>query len=552
MADRPASPVPEEGKKTTGVTGLSDPIISRMVAEDKVPWYKKPNLRRLYFLLFPACMGIEMTSGFDSQMINSLQFIPPWNKYFGRPDPNPANGYTLTPQMLGLVSACYSLGAIVGLPFIGAFNQRFGRRWSIMFGSWVMVAGALIQGFSVHIAMYIIARMLLGFGIVFCIVAGSAMIGELGYPKERPVLTSLFNSSYFFGSIIASGIALGTSKLTNNWAWRIPSLLQMAPSILQIIAVFFLPESPRHLISKDRIEEAYDVLVKYHAEGDRDSLFVKAEMAQIQATIALELEASKQSWWDMVATPGMRRRTLIASMLGLFTQWSGNTLISYYLSPILNLLGIKDSYRKNRINIGNNCWGLVNGTLAAFIAPRMKRRTMFLTSTISMLCVYIAWTITLERSITSSDNGHLNKVASGFTLFFIFLYSPAYNIGNNALTYTYLVELFPFAQRARGISIEQLFGRLAGFFTTYVNSIALDAISWKYLIVYCCWIVFEITFVYFMYPETSGRTLEELTFLFEDQTLANQATIAVEKQIHHEDNSPDEQKKQQIVHVESA
>lgn len=85
--------------------------------------------------------------------------------------------------------------------------------------------------------MYIVARMILGFGIVFCIVAGSAMIGELGYPKERAILTSLFNSSYFFGSIIASGIALGTSKLTSNWAWRIPSLLQMAPSILQIVAV---------------------------------------------------------------------------------------------------------------------------------------------------------------------------------------------------------------------------------------------------------------------------------------------------------------------------
>jgi hypothetical protein len=63
-----------------GAIGLSDPILTRMVLEDKVPWYKKPNLRFLYLILFPACMGIEMTSGFDSQMINALQFIPPWNK----------------------------------------------------------------------------------------------------------------------------------------------------------------------------------------------------------------------------------------------------------------------------------------------------------------------------------------------------------------------------------------------------------------------------------------------------------------------------------------
>lgn len=54
--------------------------------------------------------------------------------------------------------------------------------------------------------MYIIARMILGFGIVFCIVSGSAMLGELSYPKERPILTSMFNASWFVGSLIAAGI----------------------------------------------------------------------------------------------------------------------------------------------------------------------------------------------------------------------------------------------------------------------------------------------------------------------------------------------------------
>ncbi len=96
-----------------------------------------------------------------------------------------------------------------------------------------------------------------------------------------------------------------------------------------------LPESPRYLISKDRKEEAFDILAKYHAEGDRESLFVKAEMVQIETTITIELEAAKQSWWDMVRTPGMRRRTFIAAAMGLYTQWSGNTLISYGPYPLI-------------------------------------------------------------------------------------------------------------------------------------------------------------------------------------------------------------------------
>jgi hypothetical protein len=70
------------------------------------------------------------------------------------------------------------------------------------------------------------------------------------------------------------------------------------------------------------------VLVKYHAEGNPDSVFVKGEVEQIVASIQLEKEASKKTWLDLLKTAGMRRRTLITVMLGLFTQWSGNTLIS--------------------------------------------------------------------------------------------------------------------------------------------------------------------------------------------------------------------------------
>jgi MFS family permease len=87
------------------------------------------------------------------------------------------------------------------------------------------------------VAMYIVARLVLGFGIPTCIVSGSSLIGELGHPKERPVLTSLFNVSYFFGQIAAAGITFGTNSIPNNWGWRIPSFLQMAPSLMQIIFI---------------------------------------------------------------------------------------------------------------------------------------------------------------------------------------------------------------------------------------------------------------------------------------------------------------------------
>lgn len=85
--------------------------------------------------------------------------------------------------------------------------------------------------------MYIVARLLLGFGIPFCIIAGSSLMGELAYPKERPIMTSLFNALYFVGSLIAAGVSFGTQAIKDDWAWRIPSLLQAGPSLIQIIFI---------------------------------------------------------------------------------------------------------------------------------------------------------------------------------------------------------------------------------------------------------------------------------------------------------------------------
>jgi hypothetical protein len=159
-------------------------------------------------------------------------------------------------------------------------------------------------------------------------------------------------------------------------------------------------------------------------------------MAQIKSTIKLEMELSKQSWMDMIRTAGMRRRVLISVMLGLFTQMSGNTLLSYYSNLLFEMMSYTSSYAKTRINLANQCWSLLNGTIIALFITRFKRRHMFMLSSISMLLVFTSMTISFERLSYAKNTKTTNPSAAIAALFFYFAYSPCYNIGNNALTYS--------------------------------------------------------------------------------------------------------------------
>ena len=178
------------------------------------------------------------------------------------------------------------------------------------------------------VAMFLVSRFVLGTGIPFCVSGAAQLIAELGHPRHTSVLNGLFNASWSVGAIMAAGVTLGTYSRKDDWSWRIPSLLQISPSLLQLIFIWFIPESPRWLVSKDRNEEAFDILVKYHGEGDRQNALVNAEFVEIQNRVRFEMENSKRQWVELLQTSGNRKRALISACIGLFSQWSGNGLVS--------------------------------------------------------------------------------------------------------------------------------------------------------------------------------------------------------------------------------
>ncbi|CAJ0543771.1 Ff.00g039180.m01.CDS01 [Fusarium sp. VM40] len=471
------------------------------LAREAPPWYRCPARRHLYLLLFPGAVCSYATSGYDGSLLNALQTVSHFDEYFGNP----------RGAKLGLMSAIMALGSICSTPFAPLVADRYGRRWGITLGSVVMIIGSVIQAMSINLSMFIASRFLLGFGLSFATTAAPSLVTELSHPKDRVTITAICNTCWSVGSIAAAWITFGTRNIDSNWSWRLPSFFQMAPSVVQLAAIWFLPESPRWLISKDRDSEALDALKRYHGNGEETEL-VKLEYREIRAAIDLEKSSGATTWKSMVSTPGNRYRMFLVLCMGLMSQWSGNGLISYYLARIMDSVGITNKDTQALVNGLLNVYNFALALTTAFFVERLGRRILFRASTLGMLTVFIAWTIASARF---HDTGASEAGIAVMAL--IFLYGAFYNIGLSPLAVAYSVEILPFSIRAKGMATYVFSTKAAVFVNQYVNPIGLDSIGWKYYLVYVVILAVESFIAYGWFVETKGKALEEIAIIFDKE-----------------------------------
>lgn len=477
--------------------------LQRALQDDGTPWYRKRHL-----LLLNLCMIIpylsSTTNGYDGSMLNGLQSMSQWQDFFHRPEGT----------RLGSLANGVIFGQILAFPVAPWICDHMGRRFPIFIGSLLLVIGAVIQCAAQNYAMFLISRMIIGFGGLIAVEASPMLVSELAYPTHRPVLVGYYNNLWYLGAVLAAWITYGTYFMgpDKSWAWRIPSLLQGFFPLLQVLFVYLLPESPRYLVQQDRAEEARKVLVKYHAGGDENSALVDLEMSEITMSIEAARVSSSTAYSEFIRTRGNLHRLFIIIVVPCMMQLSGNGLTSYYLHLILNSIGLTSDPQQLRINGGLMIFNLVVSIAAASLMEIAGRRRLFLFSTIGMLVCYVIWTIL--SAINQQRNFTDGSLGTGVVAM-IFMYQFFYNCGLNGPPWVYVTEVLPTHLRAKGTNIMQIAGTCALIFNGYANPVAMAAITWKYYIVYCCVIAVEIVLVYFWFPETKGRSLEEVAVIFD-------------------------------------
>ena len=272
-------------------------------------------------------------------------------------------------------------------------------------------------------------------------------------------------------------------------------------------------ESPRWLISQNRHEEARRILANLHASGDAEHPLVEYEMVEISTTLRAEKEAHDSTGYiDMVKTKGNRRRLFISVTLGIFAQWSGNGVVSYYLSLVLSTVGVTSVTDQTLISAGLQIWNLIFAVGAAFSVDKLGRRMLFLASAGTMLISYIIIT-GLSASFAKSGVASVGVAVIPF----LFIFFAGYDIALTPLLISYPCEIWPYRLRSRGLTVTFVSTVLAIFFNTFVNPIALEAIGWKYYLVFVVVLIaFGVT-AYFFYPETRGYSLEQMAVIFDGE-----------------------------------
>ncbi|GLA36724.1 hypothetical protein AnigIFM63309_003048 [Aspergillus niger] len=484
-------------------------------------WYKQPHLVRLNLIILSLVM-FSSANGYDGSLMNGLEALDQWKAFMNNP----------TGARLGWLNAIYWLGCGIGYPTAAWISNRYGRKPGVYIGYLFLTLGCVLQTAAPNVVAFMLARLFLGGASALFGNAVPLLINEIAYPTHRGMLNSLFMSGWYVGGTVAAWVVFASRTYDSSWAWRLPSVLQALVPVVGLPGFLLAPESPRWLISVGRNEEARAILTRYHAAGDETSPLVAYEFSEISSTIRAEQEAhSSASYIEMVKTPGNRWRLMISITLGLFAQWSGNGVVSYYLSLILDSVGVTSVRDQTLISACLQMWDLIFAALGAFLIDRLGRRPLFLASAVIMFVSYV-----MVTALSGSFKATNNAATGAAVIPFLFIFFSGYCIALTPFLTSYPCEIWPFRLRSRGLTVTWVATIVGMFFNTFVNPIALDAIEWRYYIVFIVVLVLFGVTAFFFYPETKGYTLEQVAVIFDGPGV---------------ERGEDEEKKVDSVHEES-
>ncbi|OAQ70922.2 major facilitator superfamily domain, general substrate transporter [Pochonia chlamydosporia 170] len=500
-----------------------------------LPSWVPESTSTLSVLLMLCSVAQSTTGGYDGSMLNGLNILPSYTEYFN-----------LTSATQGLNTASVFIGGFFGPMVGGIMSDRLGRRPTLFWASIIAIVGIILQAAAQNIAMFVVARIILGFGTGISNVAAPVYLSETFPSRWRAWGVGLLNNFYYIGALIAAGITLGTGKWESTWAWRCPSLLQGVFSLICIVILPFVPESPRWLIRQDRYEDARLVVAQTNADGNLTDPVVMTVYKEIVDTLDWEKkEGRTMSPKEIVKNPVARKRVLIGGSAGPFSCIAGNIIASYYLGNELDTAGVKSSDDQLKANVVLNVWCLACCLVGTQLAASWGRKsTALLSQGLLIVCLFIIGG--LSKLYADDPDGASNSLIYG-DVAVMFLFQGFYSIAWTPLLTLYPPEVMDYPTRANGVAFSQFTLNGLAMLLVFVMPIGIENIGWKMYMINGSWDIVTFALIAVFWVETKGKTLEEIDALFEGKKRSNVPNVEdvrkgretvdvvqIEKQLQHQ------------------
>ncbi len=403
--------------------------------------------------------------------------------------------WQLTAFQHGLTISIALIGTVAGALFGGIPCDLLGRKKTLLGIAVLYLVSSLGSSLTSSWVVFLIFRFMGGVGVGASSVTAPMYISEIAPADSRGKLVGLFQFNVVFGILIAylSNYLLvqvvGNNE--NDWRWMLG--VQAFPSLVFLLAVLVVPESPRWLIiKKGRVEEARAILQVGNPGGNVDAIV--AEIVQSGK------QPANQVAKDHFFSKKYRTPIMLAVLFAVFNQVSGINAIIYYAPRIFEMTGLG----KGSALLSSAGIGLVNfffTLLGLNVIDRFGRRTLMLVGSVGLI-------VTLglvARSFYLQD-------FAGYTVpIYLFVYIAFFAFSQGAVIWVFISEIFPNQVRAYGQSL----GSFTHWFMASIIAFSFPVIATKFgggntFLFFCLMMVLQLLFVWRIMPETKGTSLEQI------------------------------------------
>ncbi|KAJ7440130.1 monosaccharide importer [Mycena latifolia] len=471
--------------------------------------------------------------GYDTGTIGGAIAMTDWLETFGTYDPTgvlgtATNNHYLKTSNKSLVVSILSAGTFFGALLAYPMGDVVGRKWGIVASCIVFGLGVGLQLDTMWVT-FVVGRFIagLGVGLISCLVP---MYQSECAPKSiRGLIVGLYQLAITIGALLAAIVLNATKDFQDHSAWRIPIGIQFAWAFVLGGGMVMLPESPRYLMYKGRVDSARKALSRL-TNSPPDSAAVDAECHEIALALKAEQSIGTASYLDCFRNGeywnGLRTWTGI--LLQGWQQLTGINFIFYYGTTFFSSAGIKNPFI---ITIITDVVNTVMTILGVQLIDRVGRRRLLLIGAAGMLvCEYIVAIVGVTVGQAAAD-GSVNLAAQRVLIAFVCFYIAFFAISWGPVAWVITGEIFSLNLRAKSMSLavasNWLWNFGIGYATPYLvdpstkgqpNGVATAGLGVKVFFVWGSTCVGCLIFTFFFVPETKGLSLEQIDLLYKNST----------------------------------